>query len=91
MVEGNEPLPFDWSTLVPRLVHPMKVAIIEALAYVGQPLSATDFSKVFGEQFDVPFISYHVVELAKAEAIVKVQELEVRGAIKKSYFFPAAK
>lgn len=39
-MEGNEPLPFDWAALVPLVVHPMRVTIIEALCWVGEPLSA---------------------------------------------------
>ncbi len=68
----------------------MKVAIIEALAHIRQPLSAADVRKLSGEQLDLSLISYHVVALAKVGAIVKVQERQVRGAIKKSYFFPSA-
>jgi hypothetical protein len=85
--EGNEPLPFAWETLVPRVVHPMKVAIVEAIAHVNQPLSASDLKKIFDEEFDLSLISYHVVQLAKLGAIVKVRERQVRGALEKSYFF----
>jgi phosphoglycerol transferase MdoB-like AlkP superfamily enzyme len=86
MSEGSEPLPFDWSELVPLLVHPMKVDIVEALRWVGQPLSASDLMKVLGERFNVQFISYHVVKLAEVEALVKVRERPVRGGLEKFYF-----
>jgi hypothetical protein len=80
---------FDWATLVPRVIHPARVAIIEALRWIGEPLSAKDFKELFADQeFITPYLSYHVVELAKAGAIVKVEEEQIRGAVKKSYFFP---
>jgi hypothetical protein len=82
------PHPFAWDALVPLLVHPMRVAVIEALVQIGQPLSARDLEKVFDEKFDLSLISYHVVQLAKVEAIVKVRERQVRGSLEKFYFFP---
>jgi DNA-binding transcriptional ArsR family regulator len=86
--EGGEPYPFDWGALVTCLVHPMRVAIVEALVHIGEPLSATDLRKVFGDDLDLSFISYHVVQLAKMGAIVKVRERPVRGSLEKFYFFP---
>jgi hypothetical protein len=87
---GSEPFAFAWETLVPRLVHPTKVAIVEAVAWIGQPLSAVDLREVFDERLDLSSISYHVVQLAKVGALVKVSERQVRGAVKKSYFFPSS-
>jgi hypothetical protein len=86
---GDEPFPLDWA-LVSRLVHPLKVLIIEALAWIGQPLAASDLSKVFERRFSTPFISYHVQELAKVKVLVKMGEENGRGAIKKLYFLPSA-
>lgn len=82
------PLPFDWDALVSLLVHPMRVSIIEALRWVGEPLSATDLRKVFDEAHSLPVISYHVVTLAQANVVVKVRQRHVRGSIEKFYFFP---
>jgi hypothetical protein len=86
----GEPFPFSWEALVPHVVHPMKVAIVETLAHVGQPLSASDLRKLFDEEFELSLISYHVVQLAKLGALVKVRERQVRGALEKSYFFPSS-
>lgn len=80
-------LPFDWGGLVPFLVHPMKVTIIEALRWIGQPLSATDIRKTLDGQFTVQFISYHMGALAKVGAIVEVRHRRVRGSIERFYFF----
>lgn len=84
----DEPYPFDWGALVPRLVHPLKVVIVEALSYIDEPLSASDLRLVFGEQYDLSLISYHVVGLAKVGALAKVRQQQVRGALKTFYFFP---
>jgi hypothetical protein len=70
------------------VLHPVRVAVIEALAHIGQPLSATDMRKIFDEEFDLSLVSYHVVQLAKLKAIVKVRQRPVRGSVEKFYFFP---
>jgi hypothetical protein len=58
---------FDWMSLVPRVVHPLKVAIVEALLWIDQPLSASDLSKVFDREFSLGLVSYHLKELRKEE------------------------
>lgn len=87
-LEGSEPLPFDWGALVPLLVHRTRVEIIEALRWIGEPLSASDLAMVFDEQLTLQFISYHVIKLAEIGALVKVRQRQVRGATEKFYFFP---
>jgi hypothetical protein len=88
MSEGSEAPPFDWGVLVP-LLHPIKVAIIEALRWTEQPLSASNLSRVFeGQKLSVNRLAYHVNGLAEAGAIVKVRQRAVRGALEKFYFFP---
>lgn len=82
---------FDWGSLVPQVIHPLKVAIVEALAWVDRPLSAADLTKVIdNERYRVPNVSYHVVKLAEMGAIEVVGERQRRGAIEKFYFFPPA-
>lgn len=89
MSTGSEPLTFEWDALVPLLIHPTRVAIIEAIRWVGEPLSATDLKKLFGDdEIGLSDISYHLVRLAKVNAVVKVRERQVRGSLEKFYFFP---
>jgi DNA-binding transcriptional ArsR family regulator len=79
---------FDWAALVPKFVHPHRVAIIEALLYVGRPMSATDLSKSFGAAGNgLSYVAYHVTSLAKIGAIRQVSERQGRGAGEKFYFF----
>jgi DNA-binding transcriptional ArsR family regulator len=79
---------FDWNALVPHIVHPLKVRIVEALWWVGQPLSASDLTKLIGdEKFGLSHVSYHVATLGEAGALEVVRKREVRGATEKFYFF----
>lgn len=86
--EGNEPPQFDWAALVPLFVHPTRVAIIEAMSYLGQPLSATDLNRLFDGELDLSTVSYHVVQLAGVEVIVKVSQRRRRGSVETFYCFP---
>lgn len=86
-VEGDEP-DFDWAWLVPRLVHPIKVAIVEAMLWIDRPISASELEKVFDGEIGLGLVSYHMKELAKLGAIAKVGERQVRGALQNFYFFP---
>jgi hypothetical protein len=85
-VEGGEP--FTWDALVPHIVHPVKVAIIEALRWIGEPLSASDLTKVIDdEKCGLSPVSYHLVRLAKAGTVEVVRSRPVRGSLEKFYFF----
>jgi hypothetical protein len=86
-IRGGEE--FDWSTLVPQVVHPLKVAIMEALLWVDQPLSATDLTKLFdSDRYGVAHVSYHLVKLADIEALQVVGERAARGTTERFYFWP---
>lgn len=86
--ERGEPLPFPWGDLVPLIVHPVKVACIEAICWIGRPLSATDLREVFKPQYELSLISYHLVTLAKLGILRKAKQRQVRGATEKFYFLP---
>jgi len=86
-MKGDEA--FDWAALVPHIVHPLKVAIVEAMWWLGEPLSASDLTKVIDDKkFGLSHLSYHMVSLADAGAIEVVKRRRVRGSIEKFYFFP---
>lgn len=76
---------FDWSRLVPRVVHPMQVGIVEAIAYVGVPLSAADLRRMFGEIHSVSHLSYHVTTLAGVGALSLAEERRLRGRFASYY------
>jgi DNA-binding transcriptional ArsR family regulator len=76
---------FDWEALVSLLVHPAKVEIIEAMSWIGEPLSATDLDRILNGNLGVSLISYHLRKLAGLKAIEKVRQEPVRGAIQTYY------
>ncbi len=83
------PETFHWETLVPLLVHPVKVEIIEAMAWIGLPLSATDLDRVLCGKVGVSLLSYHLRKLAKVGALERARQEQVRGALQTFYALPA--
>jgi len=62
---GDSPFP-GWEAFIPQFVHPVKVAVVEALLWIEEPLSATQLAKLFsgkGERFPEPNVRYHVRHL----------------------------
>jgi len=89
-LSGGEGL--DWDALVSRFVHPTKVWIIEAMLWIGRPLSASELEKVFSGKWSISAISYHLTALAKRGIVTKADKERVRGAWKSLYVFaPAVK
>lgn len=84
---GDE-LRFQWDALVPHFVHPIKVAIIEAMLWIDRPLSASELARVFLGESDLSLVSYHLNKLAGTGVIVQVGERQVRGALQRFYYFP---
>lgn len=83
MNEGGEQ--FEWDALVPPLVHPMKVEIIEAMLWVNRPLSAVLLHRLFDKRTHLGLVAYHlrtIVEMGFAE---KVGERPARGALETFY------
>jgi len=79
---------FDWGELVPLIVHPLKVMIIEAIDWIDEPLSASDLTKVVDrKKFGLSHVSYHLNQLGKVRALKVVRRRQVRGSIEKFYFF----
>lgn len=89
--KGDEQAPFDWAQLVPLIVHPMKVAIIEAIDWIGQPLSPTDMVRMLEGEVSVSYASYHFRELKKLGAIEVVRTRQVRGANESFYCIPESR
>jgi hypothetical protein len=80
---------FNWETLVPLLVHPAKVAIIEAMAWIELPLSATDLDRLLQGHAGISLLSYHLRKLAELGVIERVRQENVRGAVQTFYALPA--
>lgn len=78
--------PFDWAALVAQTVHPVKVAIVEALRWVEQPLSATELTPMFEEaEYPLDMIVYHARGLLKLGSIEIAHSRQGRGACERFY------
>jgi hypothetical protein len=87
-MEGGEPK-FDWAGLVPHIVHPAQVAIVEAMLWVERPLSATELRDLFDEPRDhyLSLVSYHLRMLARHGAVEEAGHRQSRGARETYYVF----
>jgi hypothetical protein len=84
----NEQGGFDWATLVALTVHPLKVGIIEALRYLGHPLSANELTNVLADSHYSPdLISYHAGGLVKLGVLEVTETYRIRGAVGNYYYF----
>lgn len=81
---------FDWPWLIFRLVHPTKVAILEVLAYMDDPLSPRELVSLFdcGEWY-LSKVAYHTRKLEMDGAIIEVEKRRVRGAFEHFYVIPS--
>ena len=86
---GGDLVEVTWDVLVGPLIHPTRVAIIEAMLWICRPLSATELEQVFDEQrgLSMSAISYHLTSLATLGVLKLVEKRPVRGAWQKFYFF----
>ena len=80
----------DWTALVPRMIFPTKLLIIEALQRIDRPMSAVEFEHVFDKSLGLSTISYHLTTLAKLGVLREVRKRKVRGTQERFYFFTAA-
>jgi len=88
---SDSPFP-GWETFLPQLVHPVKVAVVEALLYIGEPLSATRLAKLFsaeGKGFRESDVRYHVRQLVRIGVleVVPPDPLSEKGREEKLVYF----
>jgi len=83
--------PFNWDFLVPYLIHPVKVAIIEAMEWIEIPVSPRELDRVFDEEFGLSLVAYHMRTLADIGVVEKVRQQSVRGALQTFYSLSAEK
>jgi len=84
---GESPFP-GWEPFLPHLVHPIKVAIVEALLWIGQPLSAVQFGRVLrgvDDGFCESNVRYHVRHLVEL-GVLEVTS-DYGGAPREKFFY----
>ncbi len=81
--------PLDWGALVPRAIHPIRVAILEAMRWIDEPFSAVDLNGMYGDDPPgVSAIAYHMRALAFDLPMLRLYDEEtIRGARRKLYYF----
>lgn len=77
--EAVEPT-VDWDGLLIRLLHETQLQIIEAMGWVGRPMSASQLRQVFDESVTLANISYHVRRLREIGILRLSWIRPVRGA-----------
>lgn len=81
---------FDWCSLIRISVHDLKVSIIEALDWVGEPLSAAELEEIFDKRWNLGSVAYHLTNLKKHGILEVSSERAVRGARESYYYFVPA-
>jgi hypothetical protein len=86
----DSPFP-GWEVYVANFVHPLKVAIVEALCWLGAPLSAVQLTKLCsggGEPFREPNVRYHLHQLVKVGVLEIVSSsFDQEGEIDTFFYF----
>ncbi len=78
-----------WGTLVPHVVHPAKVAAIEAMLWIEQPLSCVQLVRLFDrDDLYLSLVSYHVGQLVEFGVLRRSGSRQRRGATETFYYFP---
>lgn len=79
---------FAWSALIDSSIHELKVAIAEALDWIGEPLSATELWIIFDLQHTYHNVAYHARSLEETGMTVEAWQRGARGATE-IYYAPA--
>lgn len=69
-----------WDLLVPRLVNPAKVIIIEAMPWIDRPLSATELEQISGRDPGLQTLSYHLKNLEELGVLKVTAKRKARGS-----------
>lgn len=77
-----------WWKLTSFVLHPVKVAIIEAMLWIDEPMSAVDIDRMHDDPPGTTAVAYHLRNLAFDISVLDLYDEEtIRGARRKLYFF----
>jgi hypothetical protein len=76
---------YDWSSLIEKEIHEVKVAVVEALDWIGGPLSAKELHLILDERHRYQTVAHHINGLAKQGVIEQTHVRPARGAEEKYY------
>jgi hypothetical protein len=66
----DTPIP-AWSTALFSLIHPVKVAAVEAFLWTGEPMSALAVYESLARKWSLGAVVYHVRRLAESGVLVE--------------------
>jgi hypothetical protein len=75
----------SWETALYGMLHPVRIAIVEALLWTGEPLSVTLLLDLFDREVRLNNLAYHVRVLAQAGVLCEVDRVPRRGALEHFY------
>lgn len=81
---------FDWSVFVSRLVHPTKVTAIEAMLWIGRPLSATELEKIASANPVLSEFSHHLntlIDMGLMERVAKCKSRRAQSSKPETFVF----
>jgi hypothetical protein len=81
---GHGPPP-GWSTALFALIHPVKIATVEAFLWTQEPMSALLVYEILGRRWSFGNVPYHVRRLAEAGVLLECHTVPVRGAYERFY------
>jgi hypothetical protein len=76
---------FPWGSLVSRTLHPIQVAVVEAMYWIRLPLSPSDVSSMLDGTCTASHVAYHVKALVDRGILQLVDTETVRGATRHLY------
>jgi len=80
------PAAVDWDGLLTGLLHSTQFQIIEAMHWIGRPVSASQLVHVFDrDPKDLSAVSYHLRRLGELKIVRLRSERRVRGAKERFY------
>jgi hypothetical protein len=79
-----------WPTLIESQVHPVKVAVIEAMQWVGGPLSAREIWLMDVGEPAFGTVAYHVKTLVELGVLTHIANSPARGSVEKFHVLARA-
>jgi hypothetical protein len=79
-----------WPVLIESQVHPVKVAVIEVLRWVGGPLSAREVWLMGVGELDYGIVAYHVRSLVELGVLTHTANTPARGSVEKFHVLTRA-
>jgi hypothetical protein len=91
-MEGGEPV-IDWAALAPHIAHPAREGIVEALRWIGEPLTKSELLLILRSgdpDLSLAQVSYFVLTLVDPGLLEEVAKRVTAASLEPLYFFPTA-